>query len=157
MKLLSRALVALPCLSLTATLAAGTPIALKPGAELLLTPAGGGGSMTLLTLDATHTRVTLRDRTRLAITPDPSTEFISRQWVLPAGTELQVSLAPGQSLHRLDLAQSVALEVVSPDPGSGNKYPPTILRTESLTSVAQSASLTVDPDPGQGGDIPPRR
>lgn len=158
MKLLTRAFAALPALAFTTSLlAAGPGWTLKPGSEVLLTPAGGSASVTLLPLDATHTRVTLKARTALTVTPDPLGESTSRQWVLPAGSELVLNLAPAQALRRMDLAQSVALEVyaVDPDPGQGQKYPPTLRQKESLTSTDSSSSLSLDPDPGTGDKYPP--
>ncbi|MBS1767816.1 MAG: hypothetical protein JST05_10510 [Acidobacteria bacterium] len=158
MKLLTRALAALPALAFTTSLlAAGPAWTLKPGSEVLLTPAGGSASVTLLTLDAEHTRVTLNARTALTVTPDPLGEPTSRQWVLPAGAELVLSLTPGQSLRRMDLAQSVALEVdsVDPDPGQGVPYPPTLRQKESLTGTGSSSSLSISPDPGNGSKYPP--
>lgn len=155
MKVLSRALAALPCVTLTATLVAGTPIALKPGAELVLTPAGGPGNV-----QVHQGRVTLTSTTTLTITPDPLGESVSRQWVLPAGTELNLTMAPGQALRRLDMARSVDLEVmadtISPDPGAGDKQPPTFAPKATVVPNATSAtSLTISPDPGSGSKNPP--
>lgn len=156
MKLLSCALVALPSFTLTAALAAGTPMALKPGSELMLTPAGGPGSV-----QVHQGRVTLRSLTTLTVSPDPLGESLSRRWILPAGTTLNLTMPQGQTLRRLDLARSVDLEVVAdsidPDPGQGDPYPPTFAPKATVAPGAGSPSLAVDPDPGQGGDVPPYR
>lgn len=158
MKLLSRALVALPCLTLTAALVAGAPLALKSGSELLLTPAGGPGSVAVH-----HGVVTLRSLTTLTVSPDPLGESLSRQWVLPAGTELTLAMPPGQTLRRLDLARSVELEVgaetISPDPGQGGKVPPTFAPKTTVAPDADIApdatTLATNPDPGNGSRNPP--
>ncbi|MBS0476312.1 MAG: hypothetical protein JSR28_14355 [Proteobacteria bacterium] len=153
MKLLSRALAALPCLSLTAALAAGAPLAVKPGTELVLTPAGGPASVQLH-----QGRVTLASMTTLTVTPDPLGESVSRQWVLPAGTEIDFAVAPGQALRRLDLARSVDLEVVTdaitPDPGQGGKYPPTFAPKATVVPEA-TTTFSTNPDPGSGSKNPP--
>ena len=150
MKLLSRARVVLPCLTLTAALSAGTPLALKPGTELVLTPAGGPANVVLR-----QGHFAFNTTTTLTVTPDPLGESTSRQWVLPAGSEISLTPAPGLTLRRLDLAQSIALEIdaISPDPGSGNKYPPTF--APKATVAPDATSLSMDPDPGQGQKYPP--
>ncbi|HET6331481.1 MAG TPA: hypothetical protein VFF76_11900 [Holophagaceae bacterium] len=122
-------------------LAASTPTwNLQPGTELVLTPSGGTASVVLV-----QNQLTLNSSTVLTVTPDPLGQGISHQWVLPAGTVITLNLGPGLALRRLDLAQSVEIEVI------------TMTNTSILApmTITGTSTLTINPDPGTGNQVPP--
>lgn len=134
-----RALVSVLCVL---PLAAGDPTwNIQSGTELVLTPTDGAASVTL-----NQNQLTLGSQTVLTITPDPLGLSTSHQWVLPAGTVISLTLNPGLSLRRVDLAHSVEIEVVAKT--NLNTFAPMLAPTSPST-------LVINPDPGTGNEVPP--
>jgi hypothetical protein len=127
-------------------LTAGDPTwNIQSGTELVLTPTNGAASVTL-----NQNQLTLGSQTVLTVTPDPLGISTSHQWVLPAGTVISLTLNPGLSLRRVDLAHSVEIEVVTTStPGTGlNTFAP-------MLAPSNPSILVINPDPGTGNEVPP--
>ena len=123
-------------------LTAGDPTwNLQPGTELVLTPADGAASIALV-----QNQLTLNSQTVLTVTPDPLGLSTSHQWVLPAGTVISLNLNPGLTLRRVDLAQSVEIEVIA-------KSGPNTFST--MLAPSSPSTLVINPDPGTGNEVPP--
>ncbi|HXC17661.1 MAG TPA: hypothetical protein VNV60_09495 [Holophagaceae bacterium] len=134
-----RALLSVVCVL---PLTAGNPTwNLQPGTELVLTPSDGAASVVLI-----QNQLTLNSNTVLTVTPDPLGLSTSHQWVLPAGTVISLYLSPGLTLRRVDLAQSVEIEVITKT--SPNTFAP-------MMTTSSASTLVINPDPGTGNEVPP--
>lgn len=125
-------------------LAAGDPTwTLQPGTELVLTPSGGSASIVLV-----QNQLTVNSDTILTVTPDPSGQSTSHQWMLPAGTVITLNLSQGLTLRRLDLRRSVEFEIIAQPSTSTDSLAP-------MTITESPSTLTLNPDPGTGNLVPP--
>lgn len=137
-----RPLRALAPLVFVLPLAAGDPWTLQQGTEIVLTPRGPVGSITLVANQLTFTADTV-----MKVTPDPLGVSTSREWIIPAGTVINLNLGAGLAVRRMDLRRSVELEIVSSGDGAQ-------IQTFGPTTGG-SGSMTIDPDPGNGNSVPP--
>lgn len=137
-----RALRAVAPLLFVLPLAAGDPLSLPQGTEIVLTPRGNMSSISLV-----GNQLTLNADTVMKITPDPSGLSVSREWVLPAGTVITLNLGSGLTVRRMDLRHSVELEIVtSTDGGQVQTFG---------TTTTSTGTMAIDPDPGTGNSVPP--
>ena len=136
-----RALLSVVCVL---PLTAGDPTwNLQAGTELVLTPADGATSVTLI-----GNQLSMNSKTVLTVTPDPLGLSTSHQWVLSAGTVISLYLSPGLALRRVDLAHSVEIEVVTKS--SPKSFAP-------MLAPSTPSSMVINPDPGTGNLVPPGR